>query len=364
MSVLVILGTKAQFIKMAPVLREMDRRGTPYRLVYTGQHSETFDVLEAAFNTRPPDDVLVPGFEADTKPSFARWVWRFTRAAAARVRRGEWRGSTHCLVHGDTASTLLGAIAAKCAGISVCHIEAGLRSPKVLDPFPEELIRRLLSAFADVNYAPDAVAAGHLRTARGRVVVTEGNTLLDALAMSLRRSGQDAAEGGGGGYAVFSVHRNENLSSRSDFDLLMTSLVDAASVLPVKFVLHPATRARLAASGWKERLESVAGLELMERMDYPGFVRLLVGSSLLMTDGGSNQEEAAMLGLPTLLLRRATERPDGLGETVELSELDPKVIANFVRCHAGRPWRVRRLPAASPSAIIVDDLAGDRVGPG
>lgn len=356
MSVLVILGTKAQFIKMAPVLREMDRRGTSYRLVYTGQHSETFDILETAFGTRPPDEVLVPSFEADTKSSFARWIWRFSRAAVASIRRGDWNGATDCLVHGDTASTLLGAIAAKSAGIRVCHVEAGLRSPKLFDPFPEELIRRFVSAVADVNYVPDATAAHHLRRARGKVVMTQGNTLRDALAMSLARHGQEG-EGGGGGYGIVSIHRNENLSSRADLDLLMESVIDAAAVCPIKFVLHPATRAKIAAAGWRERLESVAGLQLMGRVDYPEFVRLLIGSSLLMTDGGSNQEEAAMLGLPTLLLRRATERPDGLGETVELSRLDPKVIASFVHRNAGRQWQVRQLPELSPSAVIVDDIA-------
>ena len=104
--VLVFVGTKAQFIKTAPVLVEMDRRAIPYRLVYTGQHSETFDALEAAFGTRSADDVLVPGTEADSAGGLLAWSWRFARAAASRVRRGERRGACWGLVHGDTESTL------------------------------------------------------------------------------------------------------------------------------------------------------------------------------------------------------------------------------------------------------------------
>src|SRR5690606_12590290 len=113
--------------------------------------------------------------------------------------------------------------------------------------------------------------------------------------------------GGHGGYAVVSLHRNENLQREADFDLLMEEVVRATEVLPIRFVLHPATRERLKSTGWATKLEQVQGLRLLDRMDYPKFIRLLIGANFLMTDGGSNQEEAAMLGLPTLLLRRVTE---------------------------------------------------------
>lgn len=363
MSVLVIIGTKAQFIKTAPVLQEMDRRGIAYQLVYTGQHSETFDVLEKAFGTRPADDVLVPRFEADTKVSFARWTWLFWRSAIRRVRRRAWRGATLCLVHGDTASTLFSAMAARIAGLPVGHIEAGLRSPRLLDPFPEELVRRLVSRLAQVHFAPDSTVMANLVAARGDVVDTEGNTLRDALVMALAQMGNVPSTGGTAPYGVVSIHRNENLSNAADFDLLMASVIDASSVLPLKFVLHPATRARISRTSWKTRLEAAPDIELMARMDYPDFVRLLVGSRLLMTDGGSNQEEAAMLGLPTLLLRRTTERADGIGERVELSCLDREVIARFVRANADGQWPVRSLPSLSPSMVIVDWIAA-RTGAG
>jgi len=356
MCILVVIGTKAQFIKMAPVLKEMDRRGLPYRLVYTGQHSETFDVLEKAFGTRPADDVLVPGFEADTKGSFARWTFRFWWEAFRRIVKGRWKGIRVCLVHGDTMSALFGAVAARLAGIRVAHVEAGLRSPDLLDPFPEELVRRLVSRLSRFHFAPDATAATNLRSASGQVVATGGNTLRDALALSLRAIPALPTMGGSGGYGVVSIHRNENLSSRADFDLLMGEVVRAAGVLPLKFVLHPATRTRIERTGWKSKLESTPGLQLMGRVDYPEFVRLLVGSCLLLTDGGSNQEEAAMLGIPTLLLRRTTERPDGLGDGVELSGLQPQVIRDFVARHAGGRWKLRALPEASPSRVIVDAL--------
>ena len=354
---LVLVGTKAQFIKTAPILVELDKRGVPYRLVYTGQHSETFDLLEAAFGTRPADDVLVADVEAATHASFARWTLAFWRAAGVRLWRREWRGARYGLVHGDTASTLFSAIALRLAGVPVVHVEAGLRSPRLLEPFPEEIVRRLVSRLSALHLAPDAQAAGNLAGVAGRVVDTGGNTLRDALAMALGRMHASLPDGGEGGYAVASIHRSENLTRRTDLDLLMEEVMRAADSTPVKFVLHPATREKIRSTGWLSRLQQQPGLQLLERMDYPDFVRLLVGGSMLMTDGGSNQEEAAMMGLPTLLLRRATERPDGLEDNVVLSGLDRERIRAFVAAHSGKRWPLRMLEAGSPSALIVDALS-------
>lgn len=352
--VLVLVGTKAQFIKTAPILSEMDRQQVPYRLIYTGQHSETFDLLEAAFGTRPADDELVPGTEASTHASFLVWTVKFWKQAFRRLL--QWRGARGGLVHGDTASTLFTAIALKMAGVPVVHIEAGLRSPKLMEPFPEEIIRRCVSRLTRLHFAPDASSAANLAKAPGVVINTQGNTLRDALTLALNNWPDLPESGGLGGYAVVSMHRSENLGRKADFDLLMGEVINTAAVLPTRFVLHPATRERIRETGWLAKLQAQPGLQLLDRMDYPDFVRLLVGSCCLLTDGGSNQEEAAMLGLPTLLLRRATERNDGLGDSIELSHLKPELIQAFVSRHARKTWKLRSVEGASPSTIIVNAL--------
>lgn len=356
MTILVIVGTKAQFIKTAPLLREMDDQGIAFRLVYTGQHSETFSALEQAFGTRPADDVLVPFYEADTKASFLRWACRFWWEASRRIVKGGWKGMRVAVVHGDTASTLLGACAARLAGVKVAHVEAGLRSTRLLDPFPEELVRRILGAMARVHYVPDEIAQANLAAARGAVINTMGNTLKDALLLALSRIQPVPDQGGAGGYAVVSIHRNENLSSRSNLSALMWAIIDAAKIIPIKFVLHPATRSKIAKTKWGKVLEATPEITLLERMDYPSFIELLLRSKFLMTDGGSNQEEAAMLGLPTILLRRATERMDGLGDTVVLSCLDSDLIRDFVVRNARATWAVRVVTGPSPSKHIADSL--------
>ncbi|MFY2763358.1 UDP-N-acetylglucosamine 2-epimerase [Arenimonas sp. MALMAid1274] len=359
-----LVGTKAQFIKTAPLLRELDGRGAAYRLIYTGQHSETFSSLEEAFGTRAADDHMVPGNEADSAPGLVGWALKFTLAAWRRIRAGAWRGASWGVVHGDTASTLLSALALRAAGVRVAHVEAGLRSPRLLSPFPEEIVRRWVSRLADLHLAPDAPALANLRGVSGRVVDTGGNTLLDALRLALDRLRPEHGQGGQGGYAIVSLHRTENLGSAAAFKILMQDVEATARQLPVRFVLHPVTRRKLQRSGWMERLSRQPGISLLERTDYVSFVRLMLGARLLMTDGGSNQEEAAMLGLPTVLMRTATERPDGLAEGgVVLSRLDSRIVAEFVAKHAGTSWTVRDLPAdRSPSAVIVDELVRSDAG--
>lgn len=359
-ALLVLVGTKAQFIKTAPILRELDARGLAYRLVYTGQHSETFDALERVFGTRGPDDNLVPGTEADSTHGLIGWALRFCLAFVRRWWRREWSGARWGVVHGDTASTLLTALALRLAGVRVAHVEAGLRSPKLLSPFPEEIVRRLVSRVAALHLAPDAQAVAHLAGIPGRVVDTGGNSLRDALVLALARVAPADRVGGRGGYAIASLHRSETLGHRPSFDRMMEAVVETSRQLPVRFVLHPVTRRRLRRSGWWNRLQNESGVSLMERMDYVAFVKLMVGARFLMTDGGSNQEEAAMLGLPTVLLRDATERGDGLDAgTVVLSGLDPQVVRDFVRDHRGGGWAIREIGGASPSARIVDELARD-----
>lgn len=351
---LVLVGTKAQFIKTAPILREMDRRKVPYRLIYTGQHSETFDLLEAAFGTRRADDELVPGTEASTHKSFFVWAISFWCQVLKRVR--QWRAARAGLVHGDTASTLFSAIALRIAGVPVVHVEAGLRSPRLLEPFPEEIVRRCVSRLARLHFAPDSISAENLANTSGIVINTAGNTLKDALTLALGRWESPPMTGGLGGYAVVSIHRSENLGRKNDFDVLMGEVINAATVLPIRFVLHPATRERIRESGWVTKLQKQPGLQLLDRMDYPDFIKLLVGSCCLLTDGGSNQEEAAMMGLPTLLLRRATERSDGLDDGIKLSHLEPEVIRTFLSRHANKTWSLRQVDGASPSTTVVDEL--------
>lgn len=352
-----LIGTKAQYIKMAPVVLETIRRGLDYRLVYTGQHSETFEDLQRNYGLPPAHAVLVDQAEASDRQSFAKWLWRSWRAARGATMRRVWERASAIVVHGDTASTLLGARIARQARRPLVHVEAGLRSFNFFHPFPEEIIRVLVSKSVALHCCPDDISAGNLRRANtaGEILVTSGNTMIDAL-----RCAADAGarpDQGTPPYGVFSLHRHENLFNAKRLARALEVLHALAQVAPIRFVLHPVTLRRLESLGLMSGLRSNRQIEFVPRMDFFSFNRLLHGARFVATDGGSNQEECALLGIPCVLLRQATERQDGLQGNVVLTDLDVARSVAFAQRACAAPVSRSQLPQASPSRIIVDRLA-------
>ncbi|MBF0108581.1 MAG: UDP-N-acetylglucosamine 2-epimerase (non-hydrolyzing) [Magnetococcales bacterium] len=356
----IILGTKAQLIKMAPILLELRRRHLPHDLVLTGQHHETMQDLFDRFALSPPDLELIPRMEANTQSRLLQWLGKLLWQSGVSRRKTLWHPKPRIvLVHGDTLSTLAGAIMAKGAQVPVAHVEAGLRSFNLFHPFPEEPTRILVSRLADVFYCPGSWAVQNLSPRRHDTIIdTHHNTLLDTLRLALNQENATlSCKTNSQNFAVVSVHRFENLSSRHRFRFIMETIERVSRRIELYFVLHPATRAKLRSTPWLSRLETNRNVTLMERTDYISFIQRLRRARFLMTDGGSNQEEAAYLGLPCLLLRQATERHEGLDQGTIIADLDPNVIDAFVDRHHDRQWHPRPLPEVSPSRIIVDHLA-------
>lgn len=356
--ILSIIGTKAQYIKMAPVLLEMQRRGVSQRLLMTGQHSETFDELRTSFGLPGGELNLFPGHEADTNRRFASWIFRARQRAGSADVRSLVRAASAVLVHGDTASTLLGAHLARRESRPVVHVEAGLRSRNLLNPFPEELTRLLVSRLSSHFLCPGAQYVSNVSglVAADRVVDTRHNTLLDALKLAVARAEGAPQETRDDRFCVLSFHRTENLSSATRRDWILRLAERVSARMRVEFVLHPATRKRLQATGEFASLESNPAIRLRVRSDYFQFIALLRHAAFLLTDGGSNQEEAAMLGLPCLLLRATTERSDGIDDGVVLSRYNDEVANSFVERYGGGGWQMRSMPEASPSQTAVDAL--------
>lgn len=349
-----VLGTRAQLIKMAPILMQLAERGLSYRLIYTGQHRETIRELLDEFDLPEPDVTLTgQGTEATTKGSFACWfllaVWKVcTRARSIVPRPGL------LLTHGDTVSTLLGALLGRFSGCTVVHVESGLRSFDVWNPFPEELCRLMTFALAHHYLCPDEEAASNLSGRSGKKVVLGGNTLYDAVCFALERvrNGPDVPEP----YAVASIHRYENVFNRDRFEhVILAKLREAALKVRVILVLHPVTRRALTRYGLWEELRAAEGIQLCDRMGYCDFIRLLRDAEFVVTDGGSNQEELSYLGVPCLLLRAATERREGLGQNVVLSGFDERTIDTFLQDYGAFATSGLR-PPVSPTRRAVDAI--------
>ncbi len=350
-------GTKAQFIKMAPVLVELRRRGVPCRDVDSGQHIRLTTGIRRSFGLPEPDVRLrADGDDIASMGAAGTWFFRTAcRAVTGRraLRREVFPGGGICLIHGDTLSTLLGLWLARGAGLEVAHVEAGLRSFRRWDPFPEELIRVHCTKRADVLFPTNRQAAEQLDRigGRGRIAPLSGNTVIDAL--RLARGLPVSVPVPDGPFALATCHRVETLMSRVRLRRVVELVNRVAEMMPVVFVMHQPTRSALERTGLAGTLApSVTRLGLL---DYPDFRAMLYGARLVLSDGGSIQEECACIGKPLLVLRSVTERPDGLGENAALWGFDDEVASRFLD-GAMNGALLEPEERASPSAEIADAL--------
>lgn len=329
-NIAVIIGTRAQFIKTAPVMRALDKRGIPYRFIFTAQHRETIDAIREDFGIKAPDYVLPCGdSEAKTIGLFGGWACRalwallFFRRKIIPFKRGV------VINHGDTATCLWGTILARLTGNQAMHLESGLRSFHLFKPFPEELIRLLTFIFTTIYVCPNEWAVNNLKRYRGVKLNTGLNTLYDAVQMALSAGRTDPECSRERPYAVVSIHRFEHIFKPSVFELILGHLERISSSMRLVFVAHPATVQQLERLGFRKRLDENSNIAVCERLAFFDFISLIQNSEYVITDGGSNQEELSYLGKPTLIMRQATERCEGLGENAVLSKLDSGVIDDF-----------------------------------
>jgi len=356
----VFIGTKAQFIKMAPILQELQKRSKPFNLIDAGQHAGLTGELLRQFGMGEPDVVLRrEHFNIKTVPQALAWSIRnffyilFTpRRNFRRIFRNQ-KGV--CLIHGDTLTTLLSLLYAKRCGLFVAHVEAGLRSFHLLDPFPEEIIRRVAMAASDLLFAPSASAFQNLIKMgyRKKAVLIGANTVLDSVRYAARRVKKETLPSGP--YALMTIHRMETIFSCSRLKTVVEIIRSAARERALMFILHEPTRNQLKRFGLLNevlRIENVTLLPLLSYLDFIGFV---VGADYVITDGGSIQEECYYLNKPCMVLRTRTERGEGIGENAFLAEFDKDHIEKFLRTF---PTLRRRNPEDSgqPSALIVDRI--------
>jgi len=268
----VLIGTRAQLIKMAPVIREIEQRNLPMNLIMTGQHQETMSSLLQDFGVTTTPAWLHTGREISGLGQVIPWFSRCLRqlvSQASPLSRGKAGASDEVvLVHGDTFSTLLGAMAARMKRMRVGHVESGLRSFNMFHPFPEELTRLAVFRLTDIAFCPDAWSASNLQGHRMKVVNTQGNTLLDGLRRALELGRAPANPIPEGEFGVVSLHRFENIFFKKRFTHILHMLEDVATRYPLVFVLHPATRRNLTRYGHMERLAANPKFHLWPRMGY------------------------------------------------------------------------------------------------
>jgi UDP-N-acetylglucosamine 2-epimerase (non-hydrolysing) len=311
-TVIVVVGTRPEALKLAPVILELAQRRRPTLLVATGQHRELLAGALADFG-------LVPDLDLDIMQDNQHPADVVGQLIPALAHYFEQTRPAAVIVQGDTASALAGAQAAAYARRPLAHVEAGLRSG-TSEPFPEELHRRLIAQLADMHFAPTLAAQAAL-LAEGvapDAIHLTGNTGVDALLLMQARLRSDRAlaarlaERFGGidrrrPLILVTAHRRENHGRR--LASVLAALAALAENAEIVVTLHPSPAVR----GPIERaLSGRAGIHLLPPLDYPAFVWLMGQATLALTDSGGVQEEAPALGLPVLVLRDVTERQEGI----------------------------------------------------
>jgi UDP-N-acetylglucosamine 2-epimerase (non-hydrolysing) len=327
-SVLFVFGTRPEAIKMAPVYLSMGAPGSPLipRVCVTGQHRAILDVMLARFGIEVEHDLEVMRHD------------QTLNGLAARVLEGldAWLGSNPAdfvLVQGDTTTTMAAAMAAFYRRIPVGHVEAGLRTGDLAQPFPEEINRVLTTRLAALHFAPTARARSQL-IAEGvdpaRIEVT-GNTAIDALLHTKAKlvsgewSGYDGPLASGGRrLVVVTAHRRESFGE--GFERICDGIrrVADSGRAEIVYPVHPNPNVRKVVH---DRLSGHRFIHLIEPLDYVPFVDLMRRADVLLTDSGGVQEEGPSLGLPVLVMREKTERQEAVeAGTARLVGTDPAVI--------------------------------------
>ena len=292
----VVVGTRPEIIKMAPIVFECQRRGVPFAIIHSGQHyTKSMDGLffEQLGLPRPTRRLRVG---SDTRE---RQVMRAAAGLEGAFVREE---PPAVLVQGDTNTVLAGAIAAQKLGIKLGHVEAGLRSDDLY--MPEEFNRRMADQISDLLFAPTSYAAANLRRegVRGKILVT-GNTIVD----SVMHNSDRASSPPGGKYFLASLHRQESVDDKATLSGIIKALQEIQRIhdTPVVLPLHPRSKKMARRFGI-----SFGNLHVTGPVGYLDFLGLEKGASLVLTDSGGVQEEACVLGVPCVTMRESTERPE------------------------------------------------------
>lgn len=337
MKVGIVVGTRPEIIKMAPVVRACIARGTPYVLLHTGQHY-SFEMDGVFFR-----ELGLPAPHRNLEVGSGTQAWQIGTIMLGMVPILEEERPDALLVEGDTSSVLAAALCANKLGMRVGHVEAGLRSYD--RTMPEEINRILADQLSDWLFAPTETSR-RILLGEGvqpeRIHVT-GNTVVDELLLQRPRAMRPEVfaefEVERGAFALATVHRAENVDNETRLRGIFEGLQRAGAALgvPVLAALHPRTQKKLASLG----LEAGHGVRFLPPLGYMDFLGLHAGAALVMTDSGGLQEEACSLQIPCVTLRDNTERPESVevGANVLAGASPDAIVAAARTMHTkSRDW--------------------------
>ena len=353
------MGTNAEFIKLAPIIKEFKRRKVQISIIASGQNRINFEELEDFTGKLKIDIAFAEKSNKSSIPLFLFWALKAFLTGLISLNK-EFKSlnkdNSYFIVHGDTVSALIGSLIAKRFGLKLVHIESGLRSYNFFEPFPEEICRYINIHLADILFAPTDWAYSKIQHLSGEKINTKQNTLIESCLWALK-SKKTKPKNKFGRYYILIMHRQEHVYFKKEWtrNILDFVISNADKKQNCVFILHALTSRFLQSERFNSGTESEKRILMVPRLPYIDFINLMNKAEFIATDGCTNQEESYYMGLPMLALRNLTERIEGLGENVVISKGDEKTIKSFLKNYK----EYKKPPVGlqvRPSKIIVDYL--------
>jgi len=349
MKIAVIIGTRPEIVKCAPLIRELASKNLEYFVLHTGQHYsynldrvffENLDLEDPKYNLN-----IGSGTHAEETGKMLIGIEKILHT----------ENPNYVLVQGDTNTALAGALTAAKLQIPLGHVEAGLRSYD--RRMPEEINRVLADHLSDLLFAPTLISKGNLlrEGIHEKKIFVVGNTVVDSLYAnlqlaqerdSLRKLGLKPKS-----YFLLTLHRQENVDDKTRFQTLLKSIeyLSKNYGIPVIYPIHPRARKRIKEFGFDPTT-----IRMVDPLDYLDFINIEKQAKLVLTDSGGIQEEACILKVPCVTLRDSTERPETIdvGANV-LSTADPEILTRQVTNMLSKPLRWKNPFGGGDSAIKI-----------
>lgn len=323
------IGTTAEFIKLAPIIKDLRSKRVKFKIITSGQNLINFQELRA-FTGQLVPDISLP-LKISKSSMFGFFIWTFkTFFLTWKILSKE--NNSYLIVHGDTISSLLGTLVGKICGLKIIQIESGLRSFNIFEPIPEEISRLIITRLANVFFAPNNWALNNLSKAHGAKFSTGENTLIESCMWAINKNSNSVLIKSLKNYYVLFIHRQEHIYFNNDWawETIQTIMNNAPKNMNCILVMHALTSRILTSKKLDLLSQSNKNLVILPKLPYVDYVNLMYHAQFIATDSCTSQEEAHYLGVPYLGLRNLTERTEGLGENVVISKGNNKTIINFL----------------------------------
>jgi len=328
LEIAIVIGTKAELIKCVPVMLELQKKKINYWFISTGQHPLKDSAKK--FGVKQPDFILSPEPKISTKfwskINKSSLLWFFSMIFKIR-KKSRKLPVKYIIYHGDTMSTAAASIGSskllnprkKWKNV---HLEAGLRSGSLMEPFPEEISRKISSKFSDILLAVSDLTEENLsKENKGgrKKIIKVGNTIIDSALITynlIKKKFKKIR----GDYVLINIHRHEHLKSKKK----MADIVEVIGAIKTKGIwpLHDNTRFYLEKYGLMNVIEKNKNIKITPLKNYEEFIFLLANCKYIIADGGSIQEESLVFKKPCLILRNRTERQEGLASGINFMTLN------------------------------------------